>query len=328
MRPEWLLTVLLLGLTLVFPPGCGTNEAAAPPSGGEDVVVVQNAGRTLRFERAPRRAVTMNHNGTELFLSLGLADRMVGTAWRDHAILPRLREPYESVPVLSDRYPSLEVLLEANPDFVYGWRSAFTPPKGPATMGRLKSFGITPYLDLTYADTRVRLSDVFEEIRTIGRIFRVKARADSLVRRMQSRIRAVQSEVPREGDPLRVAVYHQGRDTFYGSGPSLVTDLLDRLHAQNVLADDIPDNYGPVSWETVARENPEVFVVMRYGSTPAEDKVQRLKEHSGLETVAAVRNDRFVTLPLASTFPGVRNARAVRHLAEGLYPDRVAATTR
>ncbi len=328
MNPGRFPAVLFFVLAVVFPPGCGTNEAATPPSGGEDVVVVENAGRTLRFADSPRRAVTMNHNGTELFLSLGLRDRMVGTAWRDHAILPRLREAYESVPVLSGRYPSLEVLLEADPDFVYGWRSAFTPPKGPATMERLDSFGITPYLDLTYADTRVQLSDVFEEIRTIGRIFRVEAKADSLVRRMQSRIRAAQSEVPREGAPLRVAVYHQGRDTFYGSGPSLVSDLLERLHARNVLADDIPDNYGPVSWETVARENPDVFVVMRYGSTPAEDKIQRLKQHPGLETVTAVRRGRFVTLPLASTFPGVRNARAVRRLAEGLYPDHAAAAAR
>lgn len=321
-------TYLLAALLAAFSTGCGPNEAAGPEPAGEDVVVVENNGRTLRFERAPRRVVTMNHNGTELFLALGLQDRMVGTAWRDHAVLPRLREAYESVPVLSDRYPSLEVLLKADPDFVYGWRSAFSPPKGPATMERLDAFGIIPYLDVMYADTRIRLPDVYEEIRTIGRIFRVEDRADSLVRRMQTRIRAVQSGIPRETPPLRVAVYHQGRDTFYGAGPSLVTDLLDRLGARNVLADDIPDNYGPVSWETVARENPDVFVVMRYGSVPVDQKIRLLQERPGLENVTAVRENRFVVLPLASTFPGVRNARAVRRLAEGLYPRHVAATGR
>lgn len=328
MRPPRVPACLLVGLLVVFSAGCGTNEAAAPEPAGDDVVVVQNDGRTLRFDRAPRRVVTMNHNGTELFLALGLQDRMVGTAWRDHAVLPRLRQEYESVPVLSDRYPSLEVLLEADPDFVYGWRSAFSPPKGPATMERLSAFGITSYLDLMYADTRLRLPDVYEEIRTIGRIFRVEDRADSLVRRMRSRIRTVQSRLPRETASLRVAVYHQGRDTFYGAGPSLVTDLLDRLGARNVLSDDIPDNYGPVSWETVARENPDVFVVMRYGSVPVDQKIRRLKERPGLGNVTAVQEDRFVVLPLASTFPGVRNARAVRRLAEGLYPRHVATAGR
>lgn len=318
-------SVLMAGLVavLVLLAGCGVEPESSANTG---TLTVENGDRGLRFDTAPKRAVTMNHNGTELFLALGLEDRLVGTAWKDHEILPKYRDAYRTVPILSDRYPSLEVLLEANPDFVYGWQSAFQPPQGAASRSRLQSLGITPYLDRMYTDTGVTLEDTYDEIRTLGRIFRVEDRADSLVRSMRQSVREIRAKVPEQDEPLEVVVYNDGTDAFYAAGDALVADLLEYIGARNVLADDVDGSYGSVSWEIVIEENPDYIVVLDYGEVPLERKLEIIRGKPGMDSVKAIREDNFVVLPLASTFIGVRSVRALRTLAHGFYPEHVEST--
>ena len=70
--------------------------------------------------QAPSRVVTMNQGVTEFMLAMGLADKMVGTAYLDDAIWPQYAEDYASVPVLSSGYPTEAELVAANPDFILG----------------------------------------------------------------------------------------------------------------------------------------------------------------------------------------------------------------
>ena len=85
-----------------------------------------NCGVKSWIDAPPARAVTMNQGTTEVMLALGLEDRMAGTAYLDDYIWPELADAYNSVPVLNDKYPTLEEIQEANPDFLYAsYGSAF-----------------------------------------------------------------------------------------------------------------------------------------------------------------------------------------------------------
>ncbi len=64
-------------------------------------LIIQNGDNTLVFEHAPERAVTLNGHATELMLSLGLAPKMVGTAYLNHPILDALKADYDRIPILS-----------------------------------------------------------------------------------------------------------------------------------------------------------------------------------------------------------------------------------
>ncbi|MGV2720096.1 UNVERIFIED_CONTAM: hypothetical protein PO554_26910, partial [Klebsiella pneumoniae] len=123
----------------------GSEQTAQPAADNKPVTIVTN-GIEMTYPEAPKRAVTMNQHVTEVMLALGLADKMVGTAYLDDHILPELKADYDKVPVLSDKYPTKEVLLAANPDFVYaGWKSAFGD-KGVGSMEDLEKAGIKSYL--------------------------------------------------------------------------------------------------------------------------------------------------------------------------------------
>jgi iron complex transport system substrate-binding protein len=76
--------------------------------------------------QTPSRIVTMNQGVTELMLAMGLADRMVGTAYMDDEIWPRYASDYNRIPVLLSAYPTEDQIMAVTPDFIMGsYSSAF-----------------------------------------------------------------------------------------------------------------------------------------------------------------------------------------------------------
>jgi iron complex transport system substrate-binding protein len=85
--------------------------------------------------------------------------------------------------------------------------------------------------------------------------------------------------------------------------------------------DDVAKNWTTVSWEAAVQRQPEVIVINDYGETSAEAKIELLLNNSALADTPAVKNRRFVVLPLPGVFEGVRNPGAVELLARGFYPE-------
>src|SRR6476659_2318689 len=88
-----------------------TEQTAAPSTdatqdAGTFPATIDNCGIKTTYTAAPKAAVSVNQAATEIMLSLGLQASMVGTAYLDDAVAPALQAAYESVPVLSDEYPS------------------------------------------------------------------------------------------------------------------------------------------------------------------------------------------------------------------------------
>ena len=106
----------------------------APGAAGKAAfnVAIENCGFTQTFTAPPERAVSLTQHTTEIMLALGLQDKMVGTAYLDDAILPQYEAAYKQIPVLSDEYPSREVLPPLRDRRMPGhvktcWHSIFTP---------------------------------------------------------------------------------------------------------------------------------------------------------------------------------------------------------
>ncbi|MCS6880252.1 MAG: ABC transporter substrate-binding protein [Oscillochloridaceae bacterium] len=336
--------IILLIITALILAACG-NQGAAPaatspaptaapattaPVSAERVVTttangfpltIENCGLTQTYAAPPQRAVTMNQHVTEVMLALGLQDRMVGTAYLDDAILPEFQAAYAAIPVLSDQYPSLETLLAAQPDFVYGgFRSAFSEESG-RTRERLAASGANSFLSTEYCtDSPVTMETVYDDIRKIGAIFGVPERAEEQIRKMQAQIDAVKAKIP-AGPAPRVFVYDSGEDKpFTSGGNGIANNIITLAGGENIFAD-LPDTFGDVSWEEVVARNPEVILIFDYGDTTAEQKRAFLLANPALANVSAIKNQRFAVLPLSSVVAGVRNPAAVEQVARALFPE-------
>ena len=120
-------SVLRAGVALVAAAlalsGCSSSD---DPSGTAEKntaasaypLTIENCGRTITIDAPPQRAVSLNQGSTEILLSLGLADRMVGTATWTDPVRENLADENAKVPRLADNKPSFEVVLDTEPDFV------------------------------------------------------------------------------------------------------------------------------------------------------------------------------------------------------------------
>ncbi|WP_411759675.1 ABC transporter substrate-binding protein [Streptomyces tunisiensis] len=308
--------------------GCGSSDesggdakaTAAVPAGFP--VTIDNCGVKTTYDKPPSRVVTIHQHPAELMLALDLKDRMVGTAFPDSAVLPELKKDFESVPELAEREPSFEKVLDAEPDLVYGgYGSAFDEKEG-RSRAAFADAGIDTYLNREYCgEKRVTMKDTYDEIRTIGKIFGVPDRAEDLVADLEGRVGKAADRV--EGEPeVSVFVYDSGdKSAFTAGGKSLGTELIRLAGGENVFAD-LDDVFGDVSWEQVVERKPEVIAIYDYaGAGSVEQKKEFLLSQPALAGVPAIRNKRFVVLPLTATLVGIRSAYAVEALARGLHPE-------
>jgi iron complex transport system substrate-binding protein len=297
--------------------------AAAPATAAVNTfpVTIENCGISQTYTKAPERAVTMNQHVTEVMLALGLEQQMVGTAYLDDAILPSYQAAYQTIPVLAEQYPSKEVLLAAQPDFVYGgFRSAFKD-EAAGSRESLQAQGMNSYLSTEYcSETAVTMETVYNDIRNIGTIFGVSDRATALIKRMQAEITEVQAKIP-QGKTPTVFVYDSGEDVpFTSGGIGIANDIINLAGGKNIFAD-LSKTFGEPSWEEVVARNPEIILIFDYGDTTAAQKQTFLLNNPALANVRAIQNKRFVVLPLSSVVAGVRNPTAVADVARALYPE-------
>jgi len=318
---------LALALAAVLVTGCGAgsdpgDRAEAAPAKGFPVTV-DNCGVRTTYEEPPSRVVTIHQHPAELMLALGLRDAMVGTAFPDSAVLPEHRRDFASVPQLAEREPSFEKVLEVEPDFVYGgYGSAFAENEGRSRRA-FADAGIDTYLNREYCGGKeVTMADVYEEIRTIGTVFGVPGRAEKLVAGLKERL-ARTAEAVRGAPAVPVFVYDSGdKSAFTAGGRGLGTEIIRLAGGRNVF-DDLDEVFGDVSWEQVVERRPEVIVIYHYrGAGSVERKKRFLLSQPALADVPAIRNKRFVVLPLTATLVGVRPPHAVEDLARGLHPER------
>lgn len=326
---------LLLGMTmmLVLMSACGSPEqpdakrqaqAQQPATQVSESrpVELENMGEKLSFPDAPKRVVTLNQHATEVMLALGLEESMVGTAYLDDSILPEFKEKYDKIPVLADKYPSKEVFLSVSPDFAYaGWKSAFGE-KALGLRADLADQGVLTYVQESSNKAAPTLEDVYQDILNIGRIFRVEDKAEAVVNDMRKKLEDIQAQIGSVSEPLNVFVFDSGEDKAFTAANTYLTSLIAKVGGKNIF-DDIDKGWAEVSWEEVVNRDPDVIVIVDYGDTTAEQKQELLLNKAPLADVKAIKNKRFIVLPLSAAAEGIRAPIALQTLAAGLYPDKV-----
>lgn len=321
MRPRFVVVLLpLLALAACAGGPAGSSPSATPtaPDATFAPVTVDDCGTTVTVEQPPQRVVTIKSTSTEMMLALGLGDRLVGTAFADGPVPDAWAEAAADVPVLSDKVPGQEALLEVEPDFVYaGWESNFSAD-GAGDRATLAGLGIQTYVspaackEKGYMPDPLTFDEVFGEIREVASFFGVQDRAEALVAEQQAQLAAVQ----KPAEPTTALWYSSGTDTPYvGAGIGSPQMVMDAAGLTNVFAD-VHDTWTSVSWEKVVEADPDVLVLVDATWNTAADKITMLESNPATRELTAVREHRYVTVPFPASEAGVRSASAVTSVAE------------
>lgn len=286
---------------------------AAPSFATDYPLEIDNCGMALTIEQAPSRVVAIKSTAAELILSLGLEDLLVGVAFLDGPLL----EPYTDgpYPVLSEKLPSQEVVLEAEPDFIYGgWESNFSAD-GAGERPALQELGITTYVApaacRSVKPAKLSFDQLFDEIAEMGAIFGVDTTARNLIEDQKAALAGVKAD-DRE---LTALWYSSGTKTPYvGAGSNAPEMILDALGLKNIFAD-VDEGWTQASWEAIVDANPDVIVLVDAAWNSAEAKKKLLAENPITSKMDAVINERYLIIPFPASEAGVRNVPATVDLA-------------
>lgn len=287
-------------------------------------LTVHSCNREVTFNEAPKHAVSHDINMTQMMLALGLKPRMAGysgvSGWK--SVTPQMQSLLDGLPELAAKYPSVETLLNANVDFFFaGWDYGMRVG-GDLTPQTLQPLGINVY-ELTESCAFVMkrpaatLDDTYNDLRNLGKIFDVQDRANALIADMQNQVAEIRKDLP--ADKPRVFLYDSGEDRAMTSGRlGMPQALIDAAGGRNIL-DDVEASWTRVNWETVVERNPQVIVIVDYSEITAEQKIEFLLKNPALQSVDAIKNQRFIVIPYVQATPGIDNVLAVETLAKGFH---------
>ncbi|ABA24861.1 Periplasmic binding protein (plasmid) [Trichormus variabilis ATCC 29413] len=289
-------------------------------------VTIENCGVTITYKQPPKRVVTLNQPATEIMLALGLETQMVGTAYLDDRILPEYQKTYSQIPVIADKYPSKEVLLGAEPDFVYGsFPGAFGKD---AVSGRkdLLSLGINSYLAEGAIEVcpnkRELLENIYNEIAEIGQIFGVSDRAVKLINNLKQELQDTQTKLGQINPPKSVFWYASESPPYTITIDSLPNKMLSLAGGRNIFQEKANGTYITVNWEDVINHNPETIILSDASWSPAKEQRQLFLTNPAYGKISAVQKDKFIVIDYSYSTSGVRFAQGVKILAQALYPEK------
>ncbi|MBX3067458.1 MAG: putative F420-0 ABC transporter substrate-binding protein [Cryobacterium sp.] len=309
--------VLCLALATVASLAACSQSSPATTLEPRKPVSIVNCGFTVPLDSPPKRVITIKSTSTEMLLALGLGDRIVGTAFQDGP-LPKSLEPSKPLPVLAEKVPSEEVVLNATPDFVYaGWESNFSAD-GAGTREDLAGLGIRTYVspaackEPQFKPEKLSFEEIESEIRQIAQIFGVDP---SEVIKSQ---RSILKSIHKDNRGLTALWFSSGSDTPYvGAGIGAPQLIMDTIGLQNIAAD-IKDTWSSFSWESVIAADPDVIVLVDASWSSMQKKIGVLESNPATAKLKAVREHRYLIVPFAASEAGVRTASAAADLAKQL----------
>lgn len=316
--------LLFLSALLVITPllsGCSKNESSqnddsVSSEATSESLTITNYDRELTITSTPQKVLTLGPNCSELFVALGLGDKIIGNSLDNHSRgpLPEYEEAYSKIPELNYSSATREAVISSGADFIYGIDWEFGSEG--LDIDELNGYGMT-----TYINKASTLEEIYKEIEDIGKIFEVEDKAKAFVDDQKARISAVEEKV-KDKTPVNVLVYDSGGDgVFTCGGNNFETMLIQKAGGKNIFDDITDKQWTTVSYEEVLKRNPDIILIHDYDSPSVEEKIAAIKKDPALSQLDCVKNDKFAVITLESVLPGDRMAYAVESLSKNFYPE-------
>mgnify|MGYP005992534607 CR=1 FL=1 len=318
---------------------CGASEevpdaAAEATDGGTSYpLTIENCGESITFTSAPQRVVSLDQDSTEILLSLGVQDRMVGTAsWTD-PVRENLAAANASVARLADNAPTYEVVLDAEPDFVTASFGRHFEQGGVAERSRFAETSAATYLSPTDCDagrsvnggntrtTPLTMDSLYQEITELAAIFDVNERGAEFVEELKTRMADATAETAQSD--VSVAFWFADTKSPFFAGERGAPGLLANSVGMTNAFSEIEDDWSAVGWETVVDKDPTVLVLgdlarNRFPGDLLADKIAFLESDPVTSTMTAVRDKRYISLHGAEMNPSIRTVDGAEKLLAGL----------
>jgi iron complex transport system substrate-binding protein len=289
-----------IAVMLLLAPLCAlsaaTSDITAPSLAPQPAIVLRDdSGRDVRFDRPAERVVTLLPSLTETVCALGACPRLVATD--RYSDWPAEVRSLPKAGGLDDA--EVEEIVRLRPDVVLLSLSQ-------RITGRLQELGVQSVA----LDTQT-FGHIAHSIALIGQVLGLPERAAALNAAIDRSVRAVSETARARRRGAGPTVYVEVDRAPYAAGAqSFIGEMLSRLGARNIVTADL----GPfprLNPEYVVRNDPDVIVVM-------DEELPDFSERPGWNQIRAVKEQRVCSFSPAVRYmierPGPRVADGMQAL--------------
>lgn len=287
----------------------------------ENIQEINGIKYKFNFEKTPERAVSMSQFTTEIMLKLGLCENMIGTAFLEEEIYPAVADDYYKIPILSEKWPSLEKILDVETDFITGWEVAFK--KGVDSKLIVKN-NINIFIPQSTIDFNADLNTLFDDYLMFGKIFNKENEVKKYITSEKERLEKLKTITIGKKE-FTYFLYDSGTDKAFTVFEGFTPNLLKIINGKNVLSGKgVNKTWGETNWETVIEADPDYFIIVDYSvgireETDSETKIKAIKSNPKLNQLKAVKNNKFIKVKLAEIVPGIRNIDFLEKVVKETY---------
>ena len=314
--------------------GCGANAEAGSSTKQEEVTVT-NCGQEVSLPSpAERMYVTGDGNMLAMVLALGAQDQIAGVTGLDdgRATLGTVygRDVVDALPVASKDRPTMENAIAHEPDVVFsGWSYGFTE-EGNFTPDALAEHGIDSYIlseSCRQQDgqrgTMPPWQALYTDMENLGEITGREQKADEVVDDIKQRLQALE-DAPQPKKKPTVFLFDSGTKDIFTSGSfGGPQAIIEAAGARNATAD-VEDTWTEVSWERLVASKPDFFAFVDYPGQSYQQKIRVLQTNPATKDLPAVKQERFLNLPISAWTSSPLNIDAAEQLRAALEEHHLA----
>lgn len=245
------ITKLLLGLTLlmVFAVSCakGGNDGEKDSKGNVEKVTITTSKGDVEVPVKPKKVVVFDYGVLDIMNELGI-EAEIGTAVQN---LPASLEKYKkSLDAGSLHEPNFEKLNEFAPDLI------IISARQEKSYDELSKIAPTLYMGV---NPDKYIASVYENIRTIGKIFGKEKEADEKVAELTKEVEEVKGLTAKFDKKVLMALTNDGKISAYGAGSRfgfVFTDLGLKSVDEKIK---VSTHGQEINYEYIAEKNPDII---------------------------------------------------------------------
>lgn len=293
--------VSVLGVVLLT--ACGES---APANKQSAIVMVDDAGDTVRLAGPAKRIISLIPSATETLIAIHATRQIVGKTRYDVA------KEVDSLPSVGGGIdPSIETVVSLKPDLVLAWDN----DKRRDVRNKLVAAGIQVF-SLRTEDT----ADVYRGIGNLGRLTAHDSEAKAITTGLRATIDSVRSAVA--GHPIKRVMFVVYPDPPLTAGPHTFVDELIGVAGGASVFHDADKLWPNVSMEEIVKRAPELLIVPQ--GEFKSNSIDQFRARTGWRDLGAVKSGAIATVPADLTQrPGPNIGNAARMLQSAIHPETV-----
>lgn len=317
-----------LALAVALLAGCaGGGDSGS--GGGSGEVTVTNCDTEETFPSpAERMYVGGDGNMLAMVLSLGAEDQVAGASGL-HDTADALSTVYgkdvvDDIPVATKDQPTMENVIAQRPDVMLaGWNYGYTEEK-KLTPDLLEDRDIAPYVlsescrqEGGARGTMPPWEALYADLENLGEITGKEDEAEEVVTDTKDRLKALE-KAPRAEEEPTVFLFDSGTKEIFTSGSfGGPQAIIEAAGAKNA-TEDVKDTWTEVSWERLVSSEPDYFAFVDYDGQTFEQKVKVLESNPATRNLPAVKEKRYLNLPIPAWTSSPLNINSAEQLRKGL----------